>query len=134
MAEHLTAERVTQMMKDVLFTSDEVANGEPQNAVKVEGIVRNFGFNPTRLEAAKPAIAAMLGELPEEFRADKGGGWTFLNACNTRDGEQWTGMQSTMEELFALGMGVGLVTCVLPRDLWPALPGGVPYYAVNAAA
>ena len=73
----------------------------------------------------------MLSELPDEFRVSGGGGWSFLQACNDRHGTQWTGFHQAMEELFMLGMAAGLVTELLPRDLWDALPGGMPYYAVK---
>jgi hypothetical protein len=39
-----------------------------------------------------------------------------------------------MAQLFALGLGIGMVECQLPRELWDMLPGGVPYYVVNDAA
>ncbi len=130
----LTAENVTETMEKALYGTGEVANGTvPADAIKVEGLVRSFGFDPVRLEPLKPSILAMLKELPDEFQADTGGGWSFLNACNDKYGEQWTGMQTTMEELMALGIAAGYVEYLLPRDMWDVLPGGVPYFMVKAA-
>jgi hypothetical protein len=30
-----------------------------------------------------------------------------------------------------MGVGLGLVKPAMPRNLWPALPGGMPYYIVD---
>jgi hypothetical protein len=36
-----------------------------------------------------------------------------------------------MEHLFQLGLAAGYVKPLLPREMWAAFPGGVPYYVVN---
>jgi hypothetical protein len=104
----------------------------PTGEVEVDGI-RSLGvrFDKTLLADHAELIAFLLGELPDEFKASGGGGWSFLNACNDRHGRLWTGLHSTMDKLFMLGMGVGLVECQLPRDMWVVLPGGMPYYLVK---
>lgn len=55
---------------------------------------------------------------------------SFLNSCNTNEGKQWTGMHMKMEFLFALGVAIEKVKNLLPREMWPILPGGVPYFVV----
>ena len=35
-----------------------------------------------------------------------------------------------MEELFCLGIAIGRVECLIPREMWKILPGGVPYYVI----
>jgi hypothetical protein len=83
-----------------------------------------------RLKAHEPEIRRMLGALPEEFRdvaLGGKGGWSFLNGCLDRDGDQW-GEQPDVNRLFTLGLGLRLVVSLLPRELWPKLPGSVPYY------
>jgi hypothetical protein len=97
----------------------------------VEGIVTRAAFRPEAIAAHRGEIGALLAELPDPFLESGGGGWSFLNACNDRHGRQWTSYQQTMEHLFMLGLASGLVTELLPRELWPALPGGMPYYAVH---
>jgi len=72
----------------------------------------------------------MLSQLPKEFYKDSGGGMTFLNACNNSNGEQWTGLHSVMEQLFVLGIASSKVECLLPRDIWSMLLGGMPYYVI----
>ena len=36
-----------------------------------------------------------------------------------------------MEQLFVLGMGLGLVKYGLPRSMWNVLPGGMPYISID---
>ena len=123
----LTPEAVSALMSDVLFRDNE-----PQDkAVLVDGITRKFGFHPERIAARKAEIIELLNELPSQFHEKMGGGWSFMKACVDRHGTQWTGMQLRVEELFCLGMAVHRVVCLVPRDLWPALPGGMPYYMVT---
>ena len=114
--------RISDIVRDCLFREGE----DTSTAVLAEGIVRKFGFHPDRLKGHQSEIVAMLEQLPEEFHND---GWSFLNACIDRDGNQW-GEQRDVEELFALGGALGIVKCQMPRDMWSMLPGGVPYYTI----
>jgi hypothetical protein len=104
------------------------------HGTEVEGIVSSATFDAARIADHAELIATLLYELPEQFRASGGGGWSFLNACDDRHGNQWTGLYITMERLFMLGIAAGLVECQLPRDMWKVLPGGMPYYVVKDAA
>jgi hypothetical protein len=123
----LTAENVTRTFRDCLFKEGE----DTSDALKLAGIVNFFGLHPARVASHTDDIVSMLEELPDQFRQSKGGGWTFLNACNDRHGNQWTGLHSVMEQLFVLGLAIKRVEACMPRDLWDALPGGVPYYVLK---
>lgn len=119
-----------QVVEDT-FTTCQDNDGD----VVVDGIVvTGVHFDKAQLADHAELIAGLLLELPDEFKASGGGGWSFLNACNDRHGNQWTGLHRTMERLFMLGMGIGMVTCQLPREMWDALPGGMPYYVVKTPA
>lgn len=122
----LTAENVVETLKSCLY---ETVPEDTSKAVLVEGVVSKFGFDPDRLKMKKADIESMLAQLPPQFRQDSGGGYSFLAACQRADGVQW-GEHKTVDELFALGMAIGKVQCCLPRELWGALPGGMPYYVV----
>jgi hypothetical protein len=98
----------------------------------VEGIVTTVAFSPAAIQAHRADIGALLAELPDSFQSSGGGGWSFLNACNDRHGVQWTSFQLVMEHLFLLGLAGGQVSELLPRDMWSAFPGGMPYYVVKA--
>jgi hypothetical protein len=124
--------RLTPTLVEETFRACLYDKGEPTEGAKiVEGIVMRVGFDPARVATHRETIGHLLAELPEQFRKGSGGGWTFLNACNDRHGEMWTGEHRTMEMLFLLGMATGRVECLLPREFWDSLPGGVPYYAIT---
>ena len=117
---------VESVFVDCLFKKDEDQSGH----VKAEGITMSVGFHPGRLEGNRAKIKEWLSSLPDEFKTSKGGGWSFLNACNDKDGNQWTGLHQRMEQLFLLGIGIGKVKCLMSREMWAVLPGGMPYYSV----
>ena len=123
----LSAERVEAVFLDCLFKEGE----ETSNHVAVYGIMMNVGFNPDRLDSHKAEIMTLLSELPNDFQKSAGGGMSFLSACTDKHGHQWTGLQLRMEQLFLLGIAIGKVETLLPREIWSFLPGGRPYYAIN---
>ncbi len=130
----IESKQVEEALYDSLYREDELKGGDgvtPEGAIVVEGVVSRFAFQPSRLEAKRAKVTAWLQALPVQFHKNGGEGWSFLNACNQENGVQWTGLHLHMEQLFCLGIGLGLVECLLPREMWDALPGGVPYYAVN---
>lgn len=130
----LTSENVENIFVTCLFEEDKDdtinALENPNDAIKVEGLAHNFGFHPDRIKEHTGDIASMLDDLPNEFKADGGGGWSFLNACNDKNGNQWTGLHMRMEQLFMLGMAAGKVKYTLPREIWSALPGAMPYLQI----
>ncbi len=124
---NLTSQAVDKIMIACLFRDDEPM----ENAIEVQGIVNNYAFHPGRVAEKAAQIGAMLAELPVEFQSTGGGGGSFLNACQTKSGEQWTGLHRQMERLLVLGIAAGKARWLLPRNLWVALPGGMPYVSVN---
>lgn len=132
----LTSEAVDALVRKCLFTPEEAPDGDkpigaviPDGAIIVDGIVRSWGFHAGRVAEAANAIGDLLAELPDEFHASKGGGWSFLNACNDRHGQQW-GEHRQMEALFCLGIAAGKARWLMERDMWDAFPGGMPYVVV----
>lgn len=99
--------------------------------VEVEGIMARASFAADQLRRHEAEIRDLLDQLPDSFRLDGGGGMSFLNACHDRDGQMWTGEHRVMEMLFMLGLATGEAKCLFPRELWEALPGGMPYYAIT---
>lgn len=115
------------------FPADHDFDADPTLTEEIDGIAFRVRFDRAKLASHAELILAMLLELPLKFRestAPDGGGWSFLNACDDRHSRQWTGLHRSMSELFCLGMGLGLVRCLVPREMWEALPGGMPYYVV----
>ena len=125
----LSAARVEEVFADCL-----AAGEQSHPTITVQGIVHTAHFEMAALDRYKAEIGAMLAQLPTEFRLPQdggGGGWSFLNACNDRDGHQWTGLHRTMEQLFLLGIGTGQADWCMPREMWEVLPGGMPYVVVT---
>lgn len=131
----LTDSNVNEVFTNCLHDDKKIA-GLDREAVKakatlVDGITVKVGFDTEMIEKHREDIKSMLSELPDEFMHDKGGGYTFLAACDDRNGNRWTEAHRTMEKLFMLGQAIKCVRYCLPRDFWRAFPGGVPYYAVS---
>jgi len=132
----LTSNNVNSIITDCLFDKDENEGMTDEEMIKsdacnhVQGIMASFSFNRERLESHREEIRSMLMQLPTEFTESGGGGWSFLNACNRKDGTQWTGMQYMMEGLFIMGIGLGLCKFLMPREMWNIFPGGMPYIVV----
>jgi hypothetical protein len=122
----IDAQRVEEILIDCL--------GGENYDIAVEGVINTYGFSGPKLEEHTEEIRKMLWNLPKPFlptAAGGGGGWSFLNACQDANDEQWTGLHQRMEQLLCLGIAMGLAEWVLPKDMWPALPGGMPYVVVK---
>jgi hypothetical protein len=124
----LTAEAVEAVFMVCLYQDGE----DTTNHVKAVGVMNNVGFDPVRLESHRGEIVELLNLLPEAFHEKTGGGMTFLNACVDREGHQW-GEHINVEQLMLLGLAIKRVRYCLPKELWSALPGGMPYFMVTAA-
>ena len=124
---NVTASNMSELTRtafmDCLFKEGE----DTTNYVKVEGITNMFGLHPQRLEEKRELVTALLAELPEEFKE----GYTFLNFCTTKNGEQWTGIHRICEQLIVMAIGLGLMEYCMPREMWAFLPGGVPYLIIK---
>lgn len=130
------AEQVEAIFLDCLYREEEMTDleeGIPVGAVLVDGIVSKFGFHPNRIAAHKEEIRALLNQMPDQFHAGKGGGWSFLNLCVTKDGAQW-GEHRNMEQLVVLAIAADMGFYCMPRDVWKVFPGGVPYVAFNTGS
>lgn len=126
---NLTGQNVAAAFKASLFQP-----GQPTDtAVIAEGVVMKAGFDPVRLEAQRAAVVAMIAELQDPFFEDTGGGWSFLNLCERRDGEIW-GQHQDCDALICLALALDLAYWPLPiREMWSAMPGSVPYVAFRRA-
>lgn len=110
----------------------KVSIAEGGDAVLVEGVQLVAGLSFERCWGNRQEVWSMLGQLPRQFMLGIGGGWSFLNACETAQGDQW-GEHADVDRLICLGLALGAVEFALPREAWPVLPGGMPYFAVKAA-
>jgi len=124
----LTNENVENVFMDCLFKDGE----NTDEHIKAEGITSVVGFHPERLESCRENVKSMLDCLPSDFHQNEGGGMSFLNACNDKNGKQWTDFHQRMEQLFQLGIALDLAKYLMPKEMWRALPGGMPYIVIVA--
>jgi hypothetical protein len=122
----LTAENVHTTFMKCLFSEGE----STENYVLGEGCITKVGFHPERLKSNETNISEMLNQLPDEFKKIGGGGMSFLNMCNDKDGNQWSDLHQTMDELVTMGIASEKASFLMPRDMWNVLPGGMPYVVV----
>lgn len=92
----------------------------------IEGFVYSYLVDVEKLEKDRDIVRSWIAMLPTEFLAEGGGGWTALNLQQTGAGEQW-GEQIDGERLYVLAAALGIAKPVLPRAMWSAFPGGMPY-------
>ena len=128
----LNGHNVQKVFLDCLFKDEEIGeDGKPTIPyVEVQNLTKIIGFHPDRLEKHRQDIIDFCQQLPEEFRMDVGGGWSFLKMVGTKDEYLWGG-QENANQLLALGLGIKIMKILLPRELWIALPGGVPYIGID---
>jgi hypothetical protein len=122
----LTAENVHTTFMECLFSEGE----STENYVLGEGCITKVGFHPERLKGNETNISEMLNQLPDEFKKAGGGGMSFLNMCNDKDGNQWSDLHQTMDELVTMGIASEKASFLMRREMWSVLPGGMPYVVV----
>ena len=126
----LSTENVKQVLTTCLtrnipdFTQNPIAITE---TIEVRGIVNSFTFDQQMLVKEKHHIEELLEDLPAVFKE----GCSFMEMYTNRDGEQWTGVIKPLEELLALGIAVGKISFLVPREQWWSLSGGMPYIVIK---
>lgn len=134
----IDTEKLNQMFLDCFPAAGvgkEVLRDKSKYVV-VQGISARFGFDKAKLAAHAPEVRSMLEQLPVKFRPASeggGGGASFLEMPLTEGGEQW-GEHINCEQLLSLALGLGWAEYCLPREMWSALPGGMPYVALKEKA
>ena len=123
----LDAKKVNEIFMDCLFKEHPACG---TTFIPVKGITMNVGLQASKVEEHSGEIKELLDELPDNFKENSGGGWSFLEACVDKEGNQW-GEHNNMQELLMLGIASGWAGyLVSSRELWSAFPGGVPYFMI----
>lgn len=125
------ASRIRDLVTEMLYTSEELQglplDKPPEGSVCIVGIIHDYAFQPDRVVANREKVIALIREIcTDEFLKSKGGGWSFLNLCMTRDGRHW-GEHYNCEQLYAIAAANGLAGYTLPQKMWSMFPGGMPY-------
>lgn len=123
----LDSQEIYAVFTACLYLPEEVPNGVPiVPPIRVEGILHDFGLHPDRVKAFEEKIKSWIKDIPVSFLKGAGGGYSFLNLCEDRKGNQW-GQHQNMEQLFVLCSAIGKAGFNMKRDMWNILPGGMPY-------
>lgn len=120
----LTAENVNRIFNSCLKGQDKI------DIIEVHGVRHFVGFKQTKLKEFEKDIIDMLNCLPDGFKKSKGGGLSFVQAVNDNNDDQWADLHETVDELVCLGLSVGKIQFLLPREEWNKFYGGMPYFAV----
>lgn len=107
---------------------DELTKFAKENGVIiVQSCLMSYAFVAERIESHRSELQDIIKELPTQFLSTGGGGWTFLNLPTDASGEQW-GEQWQADLLFSACKALNLAGfCVEDREIWQAMPGGLPY-------
>lgn len=132
MTSALTPKRVEEIFEACLYGEDFATDGFTHQLMTIKGVILSANFDYFLLAMHSLEIENMLRELPDEFKEFSGGGWSFLEACNDKHGNQWTSLHRVIDKLFMLGMGIDKVEYLLPREQWSVLPGGMPYLVITS--
>lgn len=123
----LSSENVHRIFEACLFVEGE----NTANYLLAEGISCRVGFNPDKVNVCRQEIEGLINELPDTFKKNVGGGMSFLNMCEDRNGNLWTGMHPTVDKLVCLGLAIGKLEYLMPRQNWNLFPGGMPYLVIK---
>jgi len=126
----LTSENVFAVIDDCFAGKDAL----PVNTITIAGVRVDYIFNPKKVQAHKQNIESMIDQLPLMFRSTGDGaglGGSFLDMVIDINNNQWTDLHGVAEGLLALGIAIGKMDYNLPRSLWHALPGGMPYVYIK---
>lgn len=122
----INSSEVHELLMDCLFIGKE----KTDNAMIIDGIAGKFGLNPIKVEKNKKKILEILKQLPLDFRQEYGGGMSFLNMGEDKDGNHW-GEHRAMEQLVVLGLATKNLVYLMPKEMWSALPGQMPYLVLK---
>lgn len=133
----LTPENVTRLFGSCLFREDE---GVPEGLIPTQGVKITMSFHPGRLREHEKEIRACLDKFAPEFKETGGRGMTFSVAHYRRapgmfidepEGEKW-GDLMVADMIVTLGIAIGKVKWLAPREMWGELPKGFPYLVILA--
>lgn len=129
----LNTENVDRIFADCMFRSEECKGKNLYLFVNsIQNPTVKVGFHPERIEVHRHEIREMLSQLPDGFFPGSGDGASFLQACSTKDGQLWTGFHTEVEKLCLLGLASKQRRMLTPdAEIWPMLPGGMPYLSVE---
>lgn len=124
-------ELTQQNVMTIICDSFAGRDADESKCIIAKCIMADYVFAPEKIEAYRADIDSMISQLPEPFYTSIGGGWSFLNFVENKNGEMWTDRHIVAESLLALGIAIGKMAFCTPRETWDHLPGGMPYVYIK---
>jgi len=114
----LKAEPVGKVFKDCVMPR----NSGNYMVVSVPGITgtRVVSFDLAKLEEHRAETTNLVNQLPAEFKTAAGASFNGTN--RNHRGDIWCRDESDREKLVQLGIALGIVELVEPRERWAYLP------------
>lgn len=86
----LTQDNVLKIVRHALYDPSEAPSdgSNPPDAVCIDGIVSDFGFQPTRMEETRADVVAMMDQVSPLYFEPSGQSFLFLGF--DKDGNVWT--------------------------------------------
>lgn len=128
MSKLIVADKVEELFLKTMPTPEDLVEGF--EFVRAEGIMDTVAFHPDRLKEADEQVREWFRSLKVEFKEDCRE-VNFIDSCLDRNGYQWTDLHQRMDQLFTLGIGLGIAKFKLPRPLWALCPGGCPIMQIR---
>lgn len=131
----LSHDNIEKIFADCFFKQEELPENPtkdnmPEGAITVEGTRGTLVFHGERTESHREEVKELLSQLDDNFMKEKGGGWSFLQMPFNKNGEQY-GEQMTADMLYCVAAALGYAKFALPREMWLALPGSMPYIEID---
>jgi len=111
----------------VVTAALEGALADVPDSILIHGTLDVFSIDPSKVDRTQ--VIDWLNQLDDAFMDNAGGGMSLMNMVETKDHELW-GEQYHADQLYVLAAALGLAAYSLPRPVWPALPGGMPYITI----
>lgn len=124
----LTASAVFALAAECTVLREQIAD---PGVVTIDGFGQKMAVDPAKVAENAEKIAALLAELPVEFREGSGGGMSVWNATHDRHGNSWAPTAEAIDILCMLGIAAGKARWLYPREQWSTLPHGLPYVVIS---
>ena len=123
----LTDDNVWQVYNKCIYNQDEQKNEESSDTISVQGIKRLYIFSLANLCEERKHILSLLSQVTRRSRY----GASMTQLCYNRREQVWTKNALTMEALMCLGLAIGKVKYLLPKESWSLLKNQMPYVIIR---
>ena len=122
----LTDENVWKVYNKCIYKREELKNADESDFLKVQGIINWYTFSLSKIQEERKHILCLLSQLTYRIRY----GTSIERLCNNKKEQEWTQSILTLEAITCLGIAIGKVEYLLPRETWCLLKKKMPYVII----